>query len=99
MIRKTMVLAAALVFGSSLTAPAYQLDANSGLPTEYYYGPVCDHAKQGLPVREETRNKSGCTNKVSPKPAASAKPGHGIHLLENRRNAVPVSSDDKHRPW
>jgi hypothetical protein len=94
--KSTMVLAAALILGSSLGVHAYQLDANTGLPTEYYYGPVCDHVKQGLPVRE---GKSGCTNQASAKQPTSAKRGSHVRLLEDRPHAVPVSSDDKHKPW
>jgi len=97
--KSTMVLAAALILGSSLGVHAYQLDANTGLPTEYYYGPVCDHVKQALPVREEVRNKSGCTNQTSAKQPASAKRGSHVRLLEDRPHAAPASSDDKQRPW
>ena len=55
--KSATILAAAFVIGSVLSAHAYQLDPNTGLPMEYYYGPVADHAKQGLPVREETVKK------------------------------------------
>ena len=58
MIPKTaMVLATAIVLGSTLTVNAYIADVNTELPTEIYYGPVCEHARQGLPVREETLKK------------------------------------------
>jgi hypothetical protein len=100
MIPKTaMVLATALVLGSTLTVNAYQLDANTGLPTEYYYGPVCEHANRGLPVREETRKKSGCAARFSANPATSANRGPSIRQLENRPAAAPARINDKLAPW
>jgi len=93
--KTTMVLAAAFVLGLTFTARAYQLDANTGLPTEYYYGPVSEHAKQGLPVREDAVKKYAPAQQGRTKPTASAKGGSDIRLLESRPQAVPVHSDDK----
>jgi hypothetical protein len=95
----TIAVAAALVVGSTWTAHAYQLDPNTGLPTEYYYGPISDHAKQGLPVKEETMKKYAPAQRGPAKPTASADRGSNLRLLESRPNAVPVSSGDKHHPW
>ena len=100
MIPKTaMVLATAIVLGSTLTVNAYIADVNTGLPTEIYYGPVCEHARQGLPVREETRKKSGCAARASANPATSANRGSVVRQLENRPAAVPALINDKHAPW
>jgi hypothetical protein len=91
------ILATAFVLGSAWSANAYQLDPNTGLPTEYYYGPVSEHAKHGLPVREDTVKKyapgqqKGATQATVP-----ANHGSNLRLLEARPNVVPVRSDDKH---
>jgi hypothetical protein len=67
MIPKTaMVLATAIVLGSTLTVNAYIADVNTGLPTEIYYGPVCEHARQGLPVRERLEKNPGARPELLP---------------------------------
>jgi hypothetical protein len=97
--KTAMALATAFVLGSTLTVNAYQLDPNTGLPMEYYYGPVCEHANRGLPVREETRRKYGCAARVSANPAISANRGAVIRQLENRPVAAPSRINDKLAPW
>jgi len=92
-----MVLATSLVLGSTLTANAWQLDPNTGLPTEYYYGLVCEHANRGLPVREETRRKAGCAAQVSANQTAANR-GPVLRQLENRPAAARARIDDKHAP-
>jgi hypothetical protein len=94
--KTTIAVAAALVVGSTWTAHAYQLDPNTGLATEYYYGPISEHAKQGLPVKEETMKKYAPAQRGPAKPTASVKRGSEVRLLEARPSAVPIRSDDKH---
>src|SRR5262245_13581445 len=104
MITKTaMALAATFVVGSTWTASSYQLDQNTGLPTEYYYAPISDHAKQELRVREETLKKYAPAQQGVKKPTASVERGSNILLLESRPNAVQArptplqsNSNDKH---
>ena len=91
------ILAAAFVLGSAWSAHAYQLDPNTGLPMEYYYGPVADHAKQGLPVREETVKKyAPAQQKGAARAAVPASHASNLRLLEARPNVVPVRSEEKH---
>jgi hypothetical protein len=97
--KAAMVLATALVMGSTLTVNAYINDVNTGLPTEIYYGPVCEHASRGLPVREETRKKLGCAARASASPTTSANRGPVVRQLENRPAAAPARINDKHAPW
>jgi hypothetical protein len=97
--KSTIVLSAGVVLGLTSTVLAYQLDANTGLPTELYYGPICQHVQQGLPVREEMRNRAGCKPQASTKATASAFGESTIRQLENRPRVMPASSDDKHKPW
>ena len=96
--KAAMALATALVLGSTLTVNAYINDVSTGLPTEIYYGPVCEHARQGLPVREETRKKLGCAARASASPAVSAHRGPVLRQLENRPAAARARIDDKHAP-
>ena len=91
------ILATAFVLGSAWSAHAYQLDPSTGLPTEYYYGPVSQHAKQGLPVREETVKKYAPTQqKGAARATVPASQASNLRLLEARPNVVPVRSDEKH---
>ena len=98
MLSKTApILATAFVLGSAWNAHAYQLDPNTGLPTEYYYGPVADHAKQGLPVREDAVKKyAPAQQKGAARAAVPASHGSNLRLLEARPNVVPTRSDEKH---
>ena len=91
------ILAAAFVLGPAWSAHAYQLDPNTGLPTEYYYGPVAEHAKQGLPVREDTVKKyAPAQQKGAARAAVPRSVPSNLRLLEARPNVAPVRSDDKH---
>lgn len=90
------ILATAFIVGSALSAHAYQLDPNSGLPMEYYYGPVAEHAKQGLPVREATVKKYAPGQKGATRASAPANHGGNLRLLEARPSIVPVAADQKH---
>ena len=95
--KSATILAAAFVIGSVLSAHAYQLDPNTGLPMEYYYGPVADHAKQGLPVREETVKKyAPAQQKGAARAAVPASHASNLRLLEARPAVVPVRSEEKH---
>src|SRR5262245_1868360 len=95
--KTAMTLAAGIIVGSAWSAYSYQLDPNTGLPTEYYYGPVSEHAKQGLPVNGDTVKKYAPAQQgASSKATASAKRRSTINLLESRPIIVPVGSDDKH---
>jgi hypothetical protein len=94
--KTTTILAAAFIVGSAFGAHAYQLDPNTGLPMEYYYGPVSEHAKQGLPVRDETVKKyAPAQHKGAAKATLPTSHGSKLHLLENRPNIVPVRSEEK----
>jgi hypothetical protein len=91
------ILATTFVLGSTWNAHAYQLDPSTGLPTEYYYGPVAQHAKQGLPVREEAVKKYAPTQqKGTARATVPASQASNLRLLEARPNVVPVRSDEKH---
>jgi hypothetical protein len=91
------ILAAAVVLGSTWSAQAYWQDPNTGLPTEYYYGPVAEHAKQGLPVRAETVKKyAPSQQKGAARASAPANHAGNLRLLEARPNIVPVGADEKH---
>jgi hypothetical protein len=95
--KTTTILAAAFIVGSAFGAHAYQLDPNTGLPMEYYYGPVSEHAKQGLPVRDETVKKyAPAQQKGAARAAVPASHGSDLRLLEARPNVVPVRSEEKH---
>jgi hypothetical protein len=91
------ILAAAAILGSTWSAQAYWQDPSTGLPTEYYYGPVAEHAKQGLPVRQETVKKyAPAQQKGAARAAVPASHGSELRLLEARPNVVPVRSEEKH---
>jgi hypothetical protein len=91
------ILATAFVLGSAWSAYAYQLDPSTGLPTEYYYGPVSEHAKQGLPVRADTAKKyAPSQQKGAVRAAVPASQTSNLRLLEARPSVVPVRSDEKH---
>jgi hypothetical protein len=91
------ILAAAVVLGSTWSAFAYWQDPSTGLPTEYYYGPVAEHVKQGLPVRAETVKKyAPSQQKGAARAVAPANHGGSLRLLEARPNIIPAVSDAKH---
>jgi hypothetical protein len=87
------ILAAAVVLGSTWSARAYWQDPNTGLPMEYYYGPVAEHAKQGLPVRAETVKKyAPSQQKGAVGATVSSNRGSNIRLPEARPHIAPVGA-------
>ncbi|HWM46700.1 MAG TPA: hypothetical protein VNR11_07285 [Xanthobacteraceae bacterium] len=93
--KTTLVLAAALVAGSTLAARADATihDSNSGLESRYYYGPLADLERQGLPISDSARAY------VRAHGAAAAVRQGNVYLLEDRGFGSVNTSEDKQRPW
>ncbi len=81
-------VAAAFVMSSdSVFAAAMDHDPTTGLNTYYYYGPVSELAKKGLPIKE------GSSKYTSPSQSSARRqaPPSSLRLLENRpTHAIPV---------
>jgi hypothetical protein len=90
MITKLMVAAiAAFTIGSATNAfaGAMDIDPTTGLNTYYYYGPVSEMDKKGLPLGESaSKYKSSQNSKSSQKSSQNASRAQGtrVRLLENR---------------
>jgi hypothetical protein len=86
--RMMAAIAAALVMSSgSAFAAAMDHDPTTGLNTYYYYGPVSELAKKGLPM------KDGASKYTSPsqRNARRQTSPSSLRLLENRpAHAIPV---------
>jgi hypothetical protein len=85
---KIMAAAIAGVFVmSSGSVFAAAMDHDPGLNTYYYYGPVSELAKKGLPI------KDGSSKYTSPSQSSARRqaPPSSLRLLENRpAHAIPV---------
>jgi hypothetical protein len=74
-------LAAALVLGSgSAFAAAMDHDPTTGLNTYYYYGPVSELAKKGLPIKEGSSKYTSSSRSNSRQQPSTT----NIRLLEDR---------------
>jgi hypothetical protein len=86
--RMMAAIAAAVVMSSgSAFAAAMDHDPTTGLNTYYYYGPVSELAKKGLPIKDglskyTSPSQSNARRQTSPS---------SLRLLENRpAHAIPV---------
>ena len=86
--RMMAAIAAAFVMSSgSAFAAAMDHDPTTGLNTYYYYGPVSEMAKKGLPMKDGSSkytspSQSNARRQTSPS---------SLRLLENRpAHAIPV---------
>src|SRR6516165_1415247 len=86
-IAAALVAALTIGSGSAAFAAAMDHDPTTGLNTYYYYGPVSELAKKGLPMKEGSSkytspSQSNARRQTSPS---------SLRLLENRpAHAVPV---------
>jgi hypothetical protein len=96
--KATLAVVAALLAGTATNAfaSATDNDANTGLWTYLYYGPIADLQQKGLPI------STGAANYMKQHRTApvAVKRGSGVYLLEDtqgiaapRQNA-PASSND-----
>ena len=86
--RMMAAIAAAFVMSSgSAFAAAMDHDPTTGLNTYYYYGPVSELAKKGLPMKEgSSKYTSPSQSNARRHPSPSS-----LRLLENRpAQAIPV---------
>jgi len=110
--KTTLVLAAALVAGSTLAAraDATMHDANTGLEARYYYDTLENLERQGLPISDKARaylhQHGGSRVAVQRHDRSQAAAGRrgNVYLLEDRTHAYGSynsysTSNDKHRPW
>jgi hypothetical protein len=89
--RLTAVAIAAFTIGSATSALAGAMDTDptTGLNTYYYYGPVSEMDKKGLPLGESaskyksSQNAKSSQNTRSSRTASRAQGTH-VRLLENR---------------
>src|SRR3974390_3475074 len=87
---KIMAAAVAAVFvmsSGSVFAAAMDHDPTTGLNPYYYYGPISELAKKGLPM------KDGSSKYTSPSQSSARRqaPPSSLRLLENRpARAIPV---------
>ncbi len=84
-----IAVVAALLAASALPVKADPMidDSNTGLNTMYYYGPIKELVRQGLPVSANVR---GHVTRSS----ARAQ----VFMLEDR-GVVTGAGSDQHRPW
>jgi hypothetical protein len=83
------VLVAALTVGtgSAAFAAAMDHDPTTGLNTYYYYGPISELHKKGLPMKDEASKYTSSPQRAvtkSPQRAAKKKRNTPVLLLENR---------------
>lgn len=102
--RATLAVVAALLAGSATTAFAASMDndANTGLWSYLYYGPISELHQKGLPVSQGAVSYMNQHRGVQASaPGTSAKRGNGVYLLEDtqgvvapRRSAPVYRNDD-----
>ncbi len=84
---KAAIAAAFIMSSGSAFAAAMDHDPTTGLNTYYYYGPVSELAKKGLPM------KDGSSKYTSPSQSSARRQQSpsSLRLLENRpAHATPV---------
>ena len=90
-IRIMAAMAAAFVMsGGSVFAAAMDHDPTTGLNTYYYYGPVSEMAKKGLPIKEGASKYSSSSQSNARRQTSPS----SLRLLENRpaRAITPVAA-------
>src|SRR5215813_4068528 len=86
-IAAALVAALTVGTGSAAFAAAMDHDPTTGLNTYYYYGPVSEMAKKGLPIKE---GSSKYTSPAQSNDRRQTSPS-SLRLLENRpAHAIPV---------
>jgi hypothetical protein len=96
--KTTLAVVVALLAGTATNAfaSATDNDANTGLWTYLYYGPIAELSQKGLPI---STNAANYMNQHRTAPAA-ARRGNGVYLLEDTqgiaapRQSAPVRSND-----
>lgn len=86
-IAAALVAALTIGSGSAAFAAAMDHDPTTGLNTYYYYGPISELSKKGLPMKDEAKTYTSSSQR------ASQKRGNSVLLLENRAPRPAV----KHR--
>jgi ABC-type sugar transport system substrate-binding protein len=83
--RIAAALVAALTIGSgpAAFAAAMDHDPTTGLSTYYYYGPISELSKKGLPMKDEAKKYTSSPQRATPQ-RATQKRGNSVLLLENR---------------
>jgi len=86
--RMMAAIAAVFVMSSgSAFAAAMDHDPTTGLNTYYYYGPVSELAKKGLPMKEGASKYTSPSQSTARRQTAPS----SLRLLENRpAHAIPV---------
>jgi hypothetical protein len=86
--RMMAAIAAAFVMSSgSAFAAAMDHDPTTGLNTYYYYGPVSELAKKGLPVKDSSSKYTSSSQSNARRQTSPS----SLRLLENRpAHAIPV---------
>jgi hypothetical protein len=85
--KPTLALVAALLAGSTsgAFASAMDNDANTGLWSYLYYGPITDLNQQGLPISTNAKNYLKQHSATAP---AAAKRGNRVYLLEDTQGVT-----------
>ena len=81
------IAAAFIVSSGSAFAAAMDHDPTTGLNTYYYYGPVSEMAKKGLPMKDGSSKYSSSAQSNARRQTSPS----SLRLLENRpAHAIPV---------
>jgi hypothetical protein len=87
-IAAALVAALTIGSGSAAFAAAMDHDPTTGLNTYYYYGPISELSKKGLPLKDEAKKYTSSPQRATPQRAtpqrATQKRGNSVLLLENR---------------
>jgi hypothetical protein len=85
--KSALVLAAALFAGMATNASAAAMDndANTGLWSYIYYGPIAQLQQQGLPVSAAAAKYASQHRAVAP---VATKRGNSVYLLEDTQGIV-----------
>ena len=84
--KTTLAVVVALLAGTATNAfaSATDNDANTGLSTYLYYGPIAELQQKGLPISQSAVNYMK-QHRTAP---ATAKRGNGVYLLEDTQGVV-----------
>ena len=77
-----IVAAFTISSGSTAFAAAMDHDPTTGLSTYYYYGPISELSKKGLPLKDEAKKYTSSPQRATPQ-RATQKRGNSVLLLEN----------------